>query len=119
MKKKRSEVKGELMQEAESIIDELLNWTEETEKPTLSQIEEVVLELRERLSQKMAKSVIQGQAEARPVPGPACPECGEEMRYKGDKSKQVRSWVGQLELERGYYYCERCRVGDFPPRPTT
>lgn len=119
MRKKRSETKGELMQEAESIIDELLNWADEVEKPNLSQIEDVVMELRERLSRKMAKKVIEGQAEVRPVPGPACPECGQEMRYKGDKSKRVNSWVGQLELERGYYYCEGCRVGDFPPGPTT
>ena len=115
MKKKRAESKGKLMKEAESIIDELLAWEEEAEKPNLSQIEEVVLELRERLSQKMAESVIEGRQEVRPVPGPACPECGQEMRYKGLKGKGVTSWVGKLELERAYYYCEQCRVGDFPP----
>ena len=107
------------MQEAERIIDELLAWEAEVEKPNLSQIEEVVLELRERLSQKMAESVIASQEEVRPVPGPECEECGEEMRYKGQKSKRVKSWVGELELERGYYYCEECGAGDFPPRPAT
>ena len=118
MKKKRSEAKGELMKEAESIIDELLAWEEKVEKPNLSQIEEVVLELRERLSQKMAESVIAGQEEVRPVPGPRCKQCGQEMRYKGEKNKRVSSWVGELELERGYYYCEGCKVGDFPPGQT-
>lgn len=103
------------MKEAESIIDDLLRWEEEIEKPNLSQIEEVVLELRERLSQKMAETVIEGQEAVRPVPGPACSECGQEMRYKGLKRKRVSSWVGRLELERAYYYCERCGGGDFPP----
>ena len=107
------------MKEAESIIDELLKWTEETEKPNLSQMEEVVLKLRERLSQKMVESIIEGQEAKGPVPGPSCPECGAEMRYKGEKGKRVSSWVGQIELERSYYYCARCRVGDFPPGPTT
>ncbi len=107
------------MKEAERIIDELLAWEEETEKPNLSQIEEVVLELRERLSQKMAEVVIEGQEEARPVPGPACERCGGEMRYKGLKSKRVSSWVGKLELERGYYYCEECERGYFPPGQPT
>ena len=117
--KQRAEAKVSLMKEAESIIDELLVWEAEVEKPNLSQIEEVVLELRERLSQKMAESVIAGQEEVRPVPGPRCDKCGVEKRYKGQKSKRVESWVGQLELERGYYYCQECGVGDFPPRPAT
>ena len=118
-KKQRSEAKGTLMKEAESIIDDLLSWEAEVEKPNLSQIEEVVLELRERLGRKMAESVIAGQEEVGPVPGPMCEECGAEMRYKGQKSKRVKSWVGQLDLERGYYYCARCGVGNFPPRPPT
>ena len=118
-KKGRSEAKGSLMKEAESIIDELLAWEAEVEKPNLSQIEEVVLELRERLSQKMAESVIAGQEEVRPVPGPECSQCGVEMRYKGQKSKRVKSWVGELDLERGHYYCEQCGAGDFPPGPPT
>jgi len=116
MKKKRSEAKGELMQEAEAIIDELLGWEEEVDKPNLSQIEDKVLELRQRLSEKMAETVIESQASIQPGPGPECEECGQEMRYKGHHSKQVTSWVGELELKRGYYYCERCRSGHFPPR---
>ncbi len=118
-KKQETEVKGSLMKEAESIIDELLAWEAEVEKPNLGQIEEVVLELRERLSRKMAQSMIEAQEEVKPVPGPECKQCGAEMRYKGQKSKRVKSWVGQLDLERGYYYCERCGAGDFPPGSTT
>ena len=118
-KKQRLEAKGSLMKEAESIIDELLAWEAEVEKPNLGQIEEVVLELRERLSQKMAQSMLDAQEDIRPVPGPTCEKCGQEMRYKGQKSKRVKSWVGQLDLERGYYYCERCGAGDFPPGQAT
>jgi DNA repair exonuclease SbcCD ATPase subunit len=115
MLKKRSEAKGKLMQEAETIIDELLAWEEEIEEPDLSQIEEKVLELRQRLSEKMAETVIEGQTRIRPGPGPECGVCGQEMRYKGPHSKRVTSWVGELELKRGYYYCEGCRRGYFPP----
>lgn len=115
MSKKRSEAKGKLMQEAETIIDELLAWEEEVEEPDLSQIEEKVLELRQRLSEKMAETVIEDQASIQPGPGPECGACGQEMRYKGVHSKRVTSWVGELELKRGYYYCEGCRRGHFPP----
>jgi hypothetical protein len=119
MPKSREEIKGELMKEAEAVIDELLDWHIETEKPNLSQVEGKVLELRERLSEQMAGRVIENQETVRPVPGPSCAGCGAEMRYKGLKKNRVISWVGELEMERGYYYCAQCRTGVFPPGSTT
>lgn len=44
MRKSREEIKGELMKEAEGVIDELLSWENETEKPNLSQVEQKVME---------------------------------------------------------------------------
>jgi hypothetical protein len=115
MRKKRSEIKGSLMREAEAVIDELLRWEEQVEAPDLSQIEAVVLKLRQRLSEKMAQAVIQQQENVVQVPGPLCPECGVEMRYKGEHSKEVSSWVGEIQLKRGYYHCAKCKTGLFPP----
>ena len=111
----RTAIKAELMKKAETVIDELLDWHEETERPNLSQVEEKVLELRQRWSEEMAVTVLEHQAAVRPVPGPRCGCCGQEMRYKDMKEKTVTSWVGALRLERGYYYCDRCRTGLFPP----
>jgi hypothetical protein len=117
--KSRGAMKAELMKKAEAVIDELLDWHQETEQPNLTQVEGKVLELRQRLSEQMAETVIEHQAAVRPVPGPSCAGCGAEMRYKGLKDKTVLSWVGELKLERGYYYCDQCRAGLFPPGPTT
>jgi hypothetical protein len=103
------------MKKAERVIDELLDWHQATERPNLEQVEEKVLELRQRLSGEMAVTVIEQQAAVRPVPGPRCGGCGQEISYKGMKEKTVTSWVGALRLERGYYYCDRCRTGLFPP----
>jgi hypothetical protein len=113
--KKREQQKVSLLKEAEAIIDELLDWEERTERPNLSAIEGQVLELRQRLSEKMAETVIAGQEAKQLVCGPACPRCGKEMHYKGQKVVKPRSWVGELEIERGYYYCAACREGFFPP----
>lgn len=115
MARKRAEIKAGLMKEAEKVIDELLDWSEETAAPNLAQIEGVVLKLRQRLSEKMAQSVAAGQESVRPVPGPSCRGCGKEMRYKGILPKTVTSWVGEIKLERGYYYCDHCKSGLFPP----
>jgi hypothetical protein len=93
----------------------LLDWSAETAEPSLGQIEEVVLKLRQELSEKMAAGVVSGQEAVRPVPGPQCEGCGEEMSYKGTFPKQVSSWVGEVKLERGYYYCGPCQRGLFPP----
>ena len=116
---KRTKLKAELMKAAEARIEELLRWDAAHEAPTLSEIEGVVLEIRQRLSEEMMSALIQKQANVRPVPGPACEKCGEEMRYKDSHAKQVTSWAGELEIERGYYYCDHCHRGLFPPRRAT
>jgi hypothetical protein len=115
MSDKRSDLKSELMAEAEGVIDELVAWTADTPAPNLTQIEDIGLKLRQRLSERMALAVIEAQGSVRPVPGPSCPTCGREMHYKDRKANTVESRVGQLPLARGYYYCETCKGGLFPP----
>ena len=119
MAKSREEMKAGLMKEAEAVIDELLDWHLEIEKPNLTQVEGKVLELRQRMSEQMSETVIENQEAVRPVPGPGCAGCGAEMRYKGMKENTVSSWVGELKLVRGYFYCAQCGTGLFPPGSTT
>jgi hypothetical protein len=115
MKETREQRKAAFLREAEMLFDELLDWEDETRAPTLTEIEEVILTLRERIGRKMAAGVLEHQGAGTPVPGPTCPQCEREMRYKGEKETGIESRVGLLEVERGYYYCETCRQGLFPP----
>ena len=119
MKRTRAQKKAELMTHAEAVIERLLDWEEETERPNLLQIEEVVLKLRKRLGKRLAEMVVEEQEAVQPAEPPRCPDCGEAMRYKGRKSLDVESRVGALDLERGYYHCACCQSGLFPPGPTT
>ena len=111
MKEDKDKLKAEMMAEAEEIIEELLKWDEKNPKPTLTQIEDIVLELRKRMGERMAEAMIEKQENKRPVPGPRCGECGGEMRYKGQKQNRVGSRAGELRLERGHYYCPKCKLG--------
>ncbi len=111
----RAEVRAQLLTEAERSIDELLDWTDQTPRPNLTQIENAVLKLRKHLGEQAAQVVIEAQATCRPVPGPLCPRCQREMHYKDMKAQTLESRVGQLQVSRGYYYCETCHQSLFPP----
>ena len=119
MKRTRDDLKAELLAAAEEVIDELLEWHERTEAPTLTEIEDAVLDLRKRLGERMEQAVIEDQEAIHPVPGPACPTCGREMHYKGMKKLTVSGRTGDTELERAYFYCDSCRSGLFPPGSPT
>jgi len=116
MKHTRAELRSKLQADAEVAIEELLDWVDERPAPTLTEIEDKILKLRQRLSEQMALGVIEAQEATRPVPGPTCPGCQREMHYKAMKDNTVESRVGSLPLVRGYYYCQTCREGVFPPR---
>jgi hypothetical protein len=107
--------KARLMEQAERVIDELLDWNDKTSEPNLAQIEEVVLGLRQRFSEEMACEVIEAQEAKQPAIAPWCPKCGRGMTYKGQKRVEPETWVGEVGIERGYYHCGACKVGLFPP----
>jgi len=119
MEGRGQERKEALLHEVEAAIDELFAWEKDHPRPTLSEIEQVVLQLRHKMGQRMAEIVLEAQGGNRPAPGPICPQCGQEMRYKGQKEKRIESLVGALDLERGYYTCPGCGERVFPPRSAT
>ena len=115
MKQNRAERQRQLEAKAKELIEEMMEWSEKTDRPSLSQMEDEILKLRQRLGEEMLRTLIEGQESQRPVPGPSCPRCGKEMQYKGDKSRTVTSRVGEMQLERGYYRCPDCKERLFPP----
>lgn len=111
----RAQQKEKLLANAEHLIDQMLDWTEQTERPNLTQIETIVLELRRQFGKTLAENALVAQATSQPVAAPPCPECGTPMQSKGGKAKMVVSQVGDLQLDRTHYYCPACEQGLFPP----
>lgn len=119
MPRTRAELKAELQVEAERLIDALLDWTEQTNAPDLTAIEDEVLKLRQQFAEKLAEAAVDRQAAAEPLTV-VCPQCGRAMHQKKKRQgRRVQSRVGGVPLKRAYYYCDHCRVGLFPPGPAT
>jgi hypothetical protein len=92
----RERRKARLLEEAEGLIDELLDWTDSTPGPNLTQMEDMVLKLRKRFGEEIAREVMEAQERKQPAVGLPCPECGQEMRYKGQKGLEPQTWVGDV-----------------------
>ena len=118
MKKSKKEMKANFLKEAEKIFDELMAWDDATVEPNLREIETKVLELRKRLGEDLARVTVSRQEKRQPAEKQICEGCGEQMENKGLKRKGIESLVGEIELEREYYYCKKCKQGNFPPGQT-
>jgi hypothetical protein len=115
----RAERKAALMQRAETLIEQLLDWSESTSTPNLTQIEDIALDLRQQFGQVVSENEIAAQENGTPIELPTCPACGKAMRPKGAKQKTVLARVGELKINRSHFYCPRCERGLFPPGSTT
>jgi hypothetical protein len=119
MPRTRAELQAELEAEAARLIADLLDWTEQTEAPDLTAIEDEVLKLRQQFAEKLAEAAVDRQATVAPLTV-KCPQCGRPMHQKKKRQRRrVQSRIGGVALQRAYYYCEPCRVGLFPPGPAT
>jgi len=94
---------------------EMAAWNARHQHATFDELEQQVLQVRKRFGEQLMQAVLEKRAEVRVVPGPACPECGTEMRYKGQKKRQVISSIGETPVKRGHYNCPACKRSVFPP----
>jgi DNA-directed RNA polymerase subunit RPC12/RpoP len=109
------ELKARLMAEMEAEIEKLLEEAGDRGTVTLSEIERAVEEAGRRIEQRLIERLVAEAAEAQGQEQVHCPRCGGKLRYKGRKRRWVATSRGEVEIERGYFYCETCRQGFFPP----
>jgi hypothetical protein len=118
--RQQGEIRQRFVAKAEEVFDIAMEQGVGREDISLSQIEEIVNELKFELTGLLVESVIEVQAGRQSGPGPICGGCGREMRYKGEKTRPgILTSQGAIKLERSYYYCEKCKSGFFPPGQTT
>ncbi len=87
----------------------------------LSELEDVVIAVREALSEKMLAQALERQAqtaEQRPVPFQKCSRCEGAVEAKADaEPRNVETRAGEAEWDEPYCYCRKCRRSFFPSEP--
>ena len=114
MPRPNAELKARLLAEAEAAIEKLLAERVTPGEASLADIERVALTAGQQLEEAIATALAAESALELP-PWPKCPQCQQKLTNKGKRKRRVVTEVGELEVERTYYYCPACRRGLFPP----
>ena len=101
MGKTREEIKAELMSEMEREIDSLLKWEDQTERVTVTDLEEKVLGTRRRLSERLMTELAQRrveklEAESRRRHVPACLFAGLHVALR-DRDRAFEAFERSVE----------------------
>ena len=109
---------GEIRQPLHDRLDQWLDQVEArvTEpQPTLEQLTQAVLALRQELPQAVTEGLVE-QAHRAVVEQrtETCPPCGQTLSARGPQERTVETLVGAIRLRRPYCYCERCQLGTTP-----
>ena len=114
MRKDNYSLKARLLAKFEQQLDEVLSRLDEAARLDLDEIEEIALKTRAEIGQELTQARAETETRA-PTWGATCPKCQQEMGSKGQKHKIIGTLSGEIEVERPYYDCNRCRKGLFPP----
>jgi uncharacterized protein with PIN domain len=112
MSSEKDELEVRLLKQAEKAIHHLLEQKGERRDLSISEMEALVGELEMDLRQTWMQELV--DETYRPETS-VCEACGGKLRAKGKKSRRIVTLRGEVEVQRDYYYCDRCKRGYFPP----
>ena len=85
------------------------------EPASLDAMTKAVFARRQELTGGVTEALVrQRHAEALGQERAPCPQCGRSVRSRGVVPRTVETLVGELTLERPYFYCEPCKQGFYP-----
>jgi hypothetical protein len=102
---------------AKSLVDRLYGPKGPAWGTTLTEIEDVILAVRQVLSEEMLDRALQQQADTvdeRAAPFRACPKCSREVEDDEGELRVLQTRVGEAEWQEPATYCNRCRRSFFP-----
>ena len=83
----------------------------------LTELEDLVVEVREVLSEKMLHQALERQAadtDQQPAEVRSCPGCQGETRSEEAETRLVTTRGGEAEWQEPHRYCPKCRRAFFP-----
>jgi hypothetical protein len=87
----------------------------EDRTPTLEELTQAVLALRQELTQAVTEGVVeQAHRAALEQRTAVCPQCGQTLAARGLQERTVETLVGAVRLRRPYFYCLHCQQGSTP-----
>jgi uncharacterized protein with PIN domain len=110
----KDELEARLMAEAQAAIKRMLAERDKQENLTITEIERLARTVGQAMMQDISQELVAEESQRNEAR--ACPKCGQKMRDKGKKGRNIITETGTVWIERRYYYCENCREGIFPPR---
>jgi hypothetical protein len=102
---------------AKNLVDKLYGPDGPAWGTTLTEIEDLLLAIREVLTEKMLADALTRQAAAQPTgPGAArtCPGCQQPLPCPDTNERILDTRVGEAEWAEPEGYCDRCRRSFFP-----
>ena len=83
--------------------------------PTLAQVSETIWTLRQSLTAGIAQTIVeQTHQTEREQQSLRCATCERLLTARPPVSRTARTLVGDIDIERPYFYCRYCRLGRYP-----
>ncbi|MFQ5796904.1 MAG: ISKra4 family transposase [Candidatus Bipolaricaulia bacterium] len=84
-------------------------------RPSLEQMTQEILALRQGLTGRIAEEWVKHKyQEALDQKTATCPRCGRTLSARGPHRRTVETLVGEISLDRPYFYCVQCQEGFYP-----
>ena len=109
----KTQLKAKLVKQYSEQLDKMFADLDKPERLHLTEIEDAALRIRKQVSQDVTASLSQHESQSSEV-DVCCPKCQQIARFKGKKSRWLKTRSGDVQIERAYWYCQRCRTGFFP-----
>ena len=116
----RTQREAEFMEAARQMYTELEDWYAQHPDASFGEIEAEARRRRRELMGQVLKILINERDTGYQLKSPACPSCGQPMKFERYRPWRVYGLEGDTELERAYYVCPSCQGQTlFPPGSET
>ena len=98
-------------------LTELYQWSNDGEteqEPTIVEIENKIREWIQQIGEDTQLLVLGSMDRYRHKGKQACPKCGEEVYWERYEPRHYTTTLGEMKLERAYYYHSACHCGWVP-----